>query len=258
MDSKEVTKTNLEEFLNDAKNMHAREEMLMHRLLLDIKTGAARRGYYLNSYFDNVDHDGFDVIFDDQDYIKKIQVKTVQKKGKTSAWNIHKRLLRPSWGMVEKLGFEPSAFGEGSEGGVVLIEFWDDGQELKADYYYTDTFVLTLFYCGFIKRTDGRSQKSVKEFCSTLRDGSGRELTAVPKSAFLKAKSASELLSLMGLHSLSSGGWKHQLIVLASNVLRVEPMEMAGSPQVLLDFVWSEVSALCDSSGLQCGDVDIQ
>lgn len=237
--------------------MHAREEILMHRLLLDIKTCAARRSYYLNSYFDNVDHDGFDVIFDDKDYIKKIQVKTVQKKGTTKTWAVHKRLLRPSWGLVEKLGFESSAFGEGSEGGVVLIEFWDDGQELRADYYYTDTFILTLFSCELIKRSTSRQQKSVVDFCRSLRQGSGKELTPVPKAAFLKARGATELLSLMGLHSLSSSGWKHQLIVLASNIFGIQPMPMAAPEENLLDFVWSELSGLCDISGLQRGKVDI-
>ena len=66
----------------------------MHRLFLDVKVAAARRGYYLNTYFDDVDHDGFDVIFDDQDYIKKIQVKSVGINNSTNSWSIHKRILR--------------------------------------------------------------------------------------------------------------------------------------------------------------------
>lgn len=74
-----LLRTPLEEFLNQPRNMHAREQILMHRLFLDLKTAAAQRGYYLNTYFDDVDQDGFDVIFDDHDHIKKIQVKSVGK-----------------------------------------------------------------------------------------------------------------------------------------------------------------------------------
>jgi hypothetical protein len=68
--------TPFETFLLTPANTHFREAILMHRLFLDVKLTAARNGYYLSTYFDDVDHDGFDVIFDDKDYLKKTQVKS--------------------------------------------------------------------------------------------------------------------------------------------------------------------------------------
>lgn len=133
--------TQLEKFLNDPKNMQAREALLMHRLFYDVKLAAARRGYYLNSYFDDVDNDGFDVIFDDQDCIKKIQVKSVGVNSTTQSWNIHKKILRPSIYLTNILGFDPSPEGVGTEGGVILIEFEDAGGGLEFAYYYSDCFI---------------------------------------------------------------------------------------------------------------------
>ena len=86
----------LREWMNEPKNMHVREAILMHRLCFDLQLAAAQRGYYLNTYYDDVDHDGFDLIFDDQDTIKKTQVKTVESESATQQWAIHKRILRPS------------------------------------------------------------------------------------------------------------------------------------------------------------------
>lgn len=191
----------------------------MHRFFLDVQTAAATRGYYLNTYFDDVDHDGFDVIFDDQDYIKKIQVKSVHKSGNTKSWDIHKRMLRPSLQWLDMLGFESSPAGEGSEGGVVLISFSDEEGEIRADYYYSDVFVLLLFYVGAVKRRNGKSQKAIDDILVSWRQGIGSERVRVPRAAFLKAKDASSLLSLMGLHSSSQYAWKHHAMQLVCNLV---------------------------------------
>lgn len=246
-------KTDLETFLDAPENMHAREQMLMHRFFLDVKTAAAQRGYYLNTYFDDVDHDGFDVIFDDQDYIKKIQVKSVQKSGTTSSWSIHKRILRPLLPLLDKIGFESSPEGEGSEGGVVLIEFSEVDGEITCDYYYTDVFILTLFYCDFIVRAHKLSQSAVAAIYADWRVGLGSERIAVPKAAFLKAKDPASLLSLMGLHSASQSMWKHNLILLASNTIGFEKMDLPAPQNVLLDYLWEQLGELCDEPKLKKG-----
>lgn len=246
-------KTALEEFLDAPANMHAREQVLMHRLFLDVKTAAAQRGYYLNTYFDDVDHDGFDVIFDDQDYIKKIQVKSVQRGGSTGAWSIHKRILRPLYSLVDKLGFESSPEGEGSEGGVVLIEFSEDNGEIRCDYYYTDVFVLTLFYCDFIVRTNGNSQDAVEATYPDWRRGSGSERIMIPKAAFLKAKNPAALLSLMGLHSASQSMWKHTLIRLAGIYFGLDEVRPRPSSCTTINHLWGQLSDLCNETKLDIG-----
>lgn len=209
--------TQLEEFLNESKNTHAREALLMHRLFYDVKLAAARRGYYLNSYFDDVDHDGFDVIFDDQDYIKKIQVKSVGAQAATQSWAIHKKILRPSVYLLDKVGFESSAEGEGTEGGVVLIEFKDTDHGLDIVYYYTDVFVLLAFDCNIVRRKDGRSQKAVNSCLTDLLRGLGSERLSVPIAAFIQSKNVDSLLSLMGLHSRVQSPWKHHVIQIANH-----------------------------------------
>ena len=214
-----TNKTPLEIFLNKDKNMHAREQILMHRLFLDLQSAAASSGYYLNTYFDDVDHDGFDVIFDDQDYIKKIQVKSVHKDGTTAGWDIHKRMLRPTFQWLDMLGFECSSSGEGSEGGVILIAFAEENGELRADYYYTDVFILLMFYCGAIKRKHTKSQQAVEAIYSDWRRGIGSERIRIPKAAFFKAKSPAALLSLMGLHGGNDWAWKHHVMQLTCNIL---------------------------------------
>jgi hypothetical protein len=237
--------------------MHAREQILMHRLFLDIQTAAATRGYYLNTYFDAVDHDGFDVIFDDQDYIKKIQVKSVQQKGATGAWEIHKRMLRPSFQWLDMLGFESSPEGEGSEGGVVLIEFSDDSGEIRANYYYTDVFVLLLFYCDVIKRKKKNSQKAIEDIYKPWRRGIGSERVRVPKAAFLKAKDASSLLSLMGLHSSSQYAWKHHAMQLVCNLVGDRSLKFADGMDAnkLQNLLLEEIEELCGDASVVAGDM---
>src|SRR5437588_13107452 len=128
----------LREWMSKKANSHAREALLMHRLCFDIQLAAARREYYLNLYYDDVDHDGFDLIFDDQDTVKKMQVKTVEANAGTGQWDIHKRILRPSFEHIEKLGFEPSPEGEGVEGGFILMHFDTAEPGIGVKYFYTD------------------------------------------------------------------------------------------------------------------------
>src|SRR5438132_14361607 len=86
----------LREWMSKKANSHARDALLMHRLCFDIQLAAARRESYLNLYYDDVDHDGFDLIFDDQDTLKKMQVKTVEADACTGQWDIDTRILGAS------------------------------------------------------------------------------------------------------------------------------------------------------------------
>jgi hypothetical protein len=192
------------------KNMHAREAILMHRLCLDLQLAAARRGYYLNTYYDDVDHDGFDLIFDDQDYLKKLQVKTVESKAPARQWSIHKRILRPSIPLQEKLGFESSPDGEGTEGGFILLCFDAGSPDLQVRYFYTDVFVWLAFECGVLRRTHAKRRKAVDDCVTELRQGGLGKVT-IPKALLLEAKGSAELLALCGLHSQAAGAWKYQI-----------------------------------------------
>lgn len=191
----------------------------MHRLCHDLQLAAARRGYYLNTYFDDVDHDGFDVIYDDRDTLKKMQVKSVFSASDTQQWNIRKGMLRPPFELIERIGYEPSASGEGNGGGVILQEFdvSADGRVLEVRYLYTDVFVIEAFRHGVVSRSDGRSRKAVDEFLKRMTEGVGSDTVTVPRAMFLRARGTDELLALAGLHSRSDSGWKHQVIVIANN-----------------------------------------
>lgn len=207
----------LESFLKKPENMHGREALLMHVLFYDIKLAAARDEYYLNSYFDDVDHDGFDVILDDQNYIKKIQVKSVGAKNVTQSWAIHKKILRPSRYLLDRLGFDSSPEGKGTEGGVVLIKYRVREEALEITYHYTDVFVLLAFECGIVFRKDGRRQKAISKCFSELQSGLGNEKVKVPFAAFIEAKNPDSLLALMGLHNTIDSFWKHHVIQIANH-----------------------------------------
>ena len=183
-------------------------------------TGRPHRGYYLNTYYDGVDHDGFDLIFDDQDTIKKTQLKTVDSKAGTGQWDIHKRILRPSIEHLDKLGFESSPVGEGVEGGFILMQFDTSVSDLAVHYFYTDLYIWLAFGCGVISRKDGRSQAAVRKCLKDLQKGLGCEQVGVPSALLLQAKGPEELLALSGLHSCADFTWKHHVFLVANHVRR--------------------------------------
>src|SRR5210317_2265514 len=116
----------LEDFLNEKPNLHAREELLNYRLLFDLKLAAMHVGYHLLTYYSDVDHDGFDLIFDDRHTVRKIQLKTASKVSTTPNWKIHRSIIRPTRDNWERLGFAHQGFihetEAGVEGGFVLME----------------------------------------------------------------------------------------------------------------------------------------
>ncbi len=69
--------TELETFLLEGENSRTKESLVNYRLFYDLKLAAALQGYDLSLYTPDVDRDGFDIILDDQDSVRKIQLKTV-------------------------------------------------------------------------------------------------------------------------------------------------------------------------------------
>lgn len=195
-------KTKLEEYLFDPKNSHAKESLINNKLIFDLKLAAAERGYFLNVYTPEVDKDGFDIIFDDQDLLKKVQLKTVMAKASTNSWEIHKTLLRPYPYICEQLGFEFSPSGTGYQGGVILIEIEDTGENgFQVKYYYTDIIILCGLRDKIIKASAPPSQESLITFINKIKEGTSHEKITIHKNMFLGANNPTSLLALMGMHN---------------------------------------------------------
>lgn len=202
----------LESFLFKEENSRTKESLVNYRLFYDLKLAAALRGYDLSLYTSDVDRDGFDIILDDQDSVRKIQLKTVLKNATTSTWHIHKTMLRPDVEFCEYLGFEPTQSGTGVQGGVILMELDPQNDSMAIRYYYTDVFVITALYLNIVNRNPKIRSTIFDSFYQNIRDGVSNEKMPVPKSLFIEAKGPEHLLGLMALHNRISYGWRHNLI----------------------------------------------
>jgi len=194
----------LDKFLKKDEFLHDREAMLMHKLVFDCRLAFAKNNCRLQVLTGEVDHNGFDVVFDDGDTWKRFQVKVVY--GKTATWEIHKRLLRPTPNVADYFGYECSPEGIGICGGVILQELnLDKLGELTVKYRYTDLDILRAFNLGIIKRKHGKSNKAVSGLFDALKMGYGE--ISVPKGAFLEARGPEELMALAGFNTCDCGPW---------------------------------------------------
>ncbi|TDQ66888.1 hypothetical protein ATL17_0894 [Maritalea mobilis] len=248
---------NLITFLDTPANSHAKESILMHRLFLDVKTSAARHGYYLNTYFDTVDHDGFDVIFDDQDNLIKTQLKSVRSDAKTRQWKIRKSVMRPALEVAEDLGFEFSPEGVGVGGGALLMRYGEENNEIVAQYYYTDAYIMSAFQCNLIQYNHSASKKAIQSCLTKLHQDSGSGMLTVPKPAFLKVKDTDSLLALMQLHGPISSSWSENLVALSSYINGHRKLDDLPSPPTKLrEHIWNEIVMLIDQRKLTHGAFD--
>jgi hypothetical protein len=222
-------------------NTDAREEVLNHRLLYDLKLAAAERDYHLLSYVTDVDHDGFDVILDDRDNFRKIQLKSTVNKG-TNSWGIHKGLLRPSFRTLEALGFEPAPLW-GTEGAVILIDVIDEtlnqGQanEKKLhrfEYSFTDIYYISLIATGVVA-APAPTVEAAKRVRKEIWEGKATDKTDVPRGLFLPAKDPSALLALAGFHSVYRHMWQGTGVRSIGYRLDPDFKLKQGETQTLLD-----------------------
>lgn len=204
--------SSLEKFLFKEENSRTKESLVNYRLLYDLKLAAALHGYDLSLYTPDVDRDGFDIILDDQDSVRKIQLKTVLKNATTSTWHIHRTMLRPDVEFCDQLGFEPTQSGTGVQGGVILMELDPQPDSMDIRYYYTDVFVITALYLGVVNKKPKVRKTIFVSFYENIRNGSSNEKMPVPKSLFVEAKGPEHLLALMSLHNRINHGWWHNLI----------------------------------------------
>lgn len=208
----------LKEFLGTDANFHFREELFNHRLLYDLKLATiAARGYALLTYTSNVDHDGFDVILDDRDHLKKIQLKASARWAKTASWDIHRTIIRPKPMVMERLGFEVSP-NCGVEGGVVLIDFDVDEKTSSVDvkYWFADIYTISAIALKMLPRHTKTVEAALNLRAELFKKGSNEKI-AVARGLFVQALNAQHLLALIGLHSgIHGGDWRTDVLRAAS------------------------------------------
>ena len=190
--------------------------MFNHKLLYEMKEAAFVRGYHLQTYFSDVDHDGFDVIFDDGDNLRKVQLKTVGANADTTSWDIHKGILRPLPNNYEEMGFNFEGFW-GVEGGVVLIEYFIDAKNaICTSYLFTDIYVINAIAVELIAR-HGNTKKAAIALRANDAAGRAKDQISVAKGLFVRVASSQNLLCLIGMHSaLPRPAWQQRIKSLSS------------------------------------------
>ena len=207
-------RTELTKFLNAPVNSKTRERIFFNRLYFDIKLAAARRGYSLTVFEPEVDREGFDVVLDDADTRRHLQLKSATVSAGTKKWTTTPRLLRPELIEIERMHFESSPHGEGLGGGVILILIDDEKAECPVKYFFTDLYIVAALSAGLMTQVGTRGN-GVKQL---RRDQARRVLDqlyeerdhnaelVLPRAVFLELKSPDCLLAIAGLHSVEQRG----------------------------------------------------
>ena len=203
----------LAEFLNRPVNSLYRECLLKHKLLFDIQLAFANNGRRLLIYESEYDQDGFDLIFDDLNLHKHFQVKSIVSPSKTSSFEIHRNLLRPSLKEIDYYPVSPDSFGIGYGGGVLLIEVVPNASDLSVNYYFTDGLILSAFSAGIFRYklsvSQGSVEKCFQKFADPTQYGGKIKIT---KPCFIKFVSLSKLFSYCGFQIEDCGGARFNLL----------------------------------------------
>ena len=180
------------------ENTLVREELINYKLIYELKKAAALKDYHLKVHMPSVDIDGYDMIIDDGSLIRKAQIKSTLD-SKTRVWDIHKKMILPSYHSFEDYGF--GNLFRSTDSCIILIKAqWID-DDLKISYYYTDIDVLCLMGLGILVTTKGNSEK-VSQILNPLRKSfnhSGK--VRLSKSMFIKLNDAEAFLTMAGFHS---------------------------------------------------------
>lgn len=202
------------DFCRAPSNSVTRERIFFHKLYFDLKLAAARRGYALNLFEPEVDRDAYDVMLDDGDTQRRVQLKTVLKSAKTAIWKSTKRFMRlePVYG--DKLGMAPLDCGIG--GGFVMIEIDDTDDDGRVSYRYTDYYVIQAMADHIIhEKNSRRGYKAfgqpakdradfAADFMREIHSGNARDPIHLLPKHFIRAAGTDQLLTLLGLHSIGS------------------------------------------------------
>jgi len=192
-------------FFKDSRNSVSREKILNLKLIYDLKVAAAIRNYDLRVFIPDVDREGYDLILDDGDDIRKYQIKSIVS-AKTSSWDINKNLFRLPYYMIEKFNLTQSPETSGIGGGFVLIQADIRDSDIIFTYFYTDIYLILAMKYGLLKKSRLPSLNDVNKLLfSNIFSGRGKDKVKLTKSFLVKAKGKEELLALMGMHSRFEG-----------------------------------------------------
>jgi len=204
--------TDLKTFLKADENTVTRERLLFHRFCFDMYLAAARRAYPLAVLSIEVDREGFDVVLDDGDRERRIQLKAVD--AKTASWKTTKRFLRPEASLAQDLRFQPTIEGIGVGGAIVVMQYDPDAPDLSIKYLFCDAHILSAMAEGWVPRPKprGRGRKpgsphTAEQLLTLLNCGIGAEHIEVPKGLFVEARGPEHLLALLEMHSPEDHQW---------------------------------------------------
>lgn len=199
----------LTDFFNNPVNSVTRERLFFHKLYFDIKLAAARANYPLSIFEPEVDRDKFDIVLDDGDNERRIQLKSFTKSSGTSQWTTSKRFMRPDMVSGDKLNIAPMDCGLG--GGFILIEIDDSVDDAPVSYLYTDRALISGLASGLLiderPAPTGRGRRPeprrtlAETFLSGLAGGDAHDPIQLHKGLFVRLKSPDAVLSIAGLHS---------------------------------------------------------
>jgi hypothetical protein len=220
--SPESSQDRVTDFLLASKNSVTRERLLFHRLCFDLYASAVRAGYPLTVFSPEVDREGYDLVLDDGDNERRVQLKSILSVSSTKKWNTTKRFLRPELRSAGWLDFEVSPEGVGVGGGIVLIECDSKATNLSVTYHFTDLMILAALAEGWVPgkapsrasrpenaaRTPG---EQAQDLLIELRTGSGHDELEIPIGVFVAAAGPDELLELVGLHSSVNSSLRHMI-----------------------------------------------
>lgn len=206
-----IENSKLNKYLKENGSSHLFEALLRSRLHYDLRLAAACKGYDLQMYCPDIDHDGYDIILDDKESSIRVQLKSTHGEPDSRKWSVHRRHILPTYKSVEKLGLIPGEVSEGREGGILWTISEVLESEIKVSYAYCDIAILAAFNYGFIKKVSDKNASKVgkgtwKRLCTRNEE---KEFT-ISKNVFLKAESPECLLSLIGLSSRYES-WQHHL-----------------------------------------------
>ena len=206
-------------FLKVRRNTVLREKLVNYRLFYEVKLSSSKIGNDIQISLPEIDKDGYDIVLDDGERLKVLQLKTRLKKSKTNLWNVQKQLLRPKYENLTLLGFEAIGQNLGFEGGIVLIEIDADEKSINNfSYYYCDIYILRAIELGLISVKSKSCFLSVSKVIKNLKsDGkfNRHEKISIPFSGFVKAKDVDSLLALADMLTIKEDfrRWKDSFIL---------------------------------------------
>ncbi|WP_146181454.1 hypothetical protein [Aeromonas sp. HMWF016] len=185
-------------FFYGPENSIRRESILINKLLFDLQLAYAMQGNYLKSYRTDVDDNGYDLVLDSEDISRKIQVKSTMVNSTTKTWDIAKGVLRPDLFLMSKHSMW-SNLSAGISGGVILQDVILKDGDISINYYYSDLVIISLYCLGIIGNKT--NQKSALRVIKELHVEHFHDKVKLSKGCFLRLKSPSALLELMGFTS---------------------------------------------------------